>query len=100
MTYLTVSEVSRVMNLAARTVRAHCKSGRLPSIRVGRDYYVDADDARLFEQRHAGRPTERERAARKARDAEYLERREAVRVRRELQAIQASDGERQDAVDG
>jgi excisionase family DNA binding protein len=70
-THLSTTEAGKLMGLAKRTVCLHIKSGRLPAIRMGRDWFVDARDAKLFEKRPSGRPTKAERFARQRRDHEF-----------------------------
>lgn len=70
-THLSTNEAGKVMGLSERTVRRHIKSGRLPAIRRGRDWFVDPLAARSFQRRRSGRPTEKERFARQRRDQEF-----------------------------
>jgi predicted transcriptional regulator len=70
-THLSTAEAGKLMGLSHRAVCLYIKSGRLRAIRMGRDWFVDFRDAKLFEKRPAGRPTQGERAARQRRDQEF-----------------------------
>lgn len=45
--YIPVSELASRLSCSDETIRRQCRDGRIPAIKVGRDWRVDADKAIL-----------------------------------------------------
>jgi excisionase family DNA binding protein len=56
MEYLTTKEVAGKLGVSLRRVQAMIESGRLPAIKLGRDYVIRERDLKLVENRKVGRP--------------------------------------------
>jgi len=42
--YYTCEEIAELMGIKTSTVRAYCKNGKIPSLKIGRSYHVSAKD--------------------------------------------------------
>jgi excisionase family DNA binding protein len=56
MTLLTTNDAAARLGLSARRVRMLIDEGRLPAVRVGRDWLIQERDLRLVAVRPNGRP--------------------------------------------
>src|SRR5690242_8542241 len=61
---LTTVDAAHVLDVDASTVRRYIRDGKLPAVRVGRDYVITEDDLRAFVlERQAREKAERQEAA-------------------------------------
>lgn len=56
---LTTDDVAKLFGVSSRRVRMLIQAGRLPAVRVGRDWLVDRKDVALVRHRSPGRPSKR-----------------------------------------
>jgi excisionase family DNA binding protein len=56
MDFLTTKQVAEKLKITPRRVQALVTSGRLPAIKIGRDYLIKEADLTLVENRKVGRP--------------------------------------------
>ncbi len=48
MVYLTVADVARQLQISEDTVRRWLKSGKLPALKIGKEWRIDPDDLKTF----------------------------------------------------
>ena len=53
---LTTKEVAKKLNVSERRIRQFIAQGRLPAIKLGRDWIISKDDLEKVKGRKAGRP--------------------------------------------
>lgn len=56
MDFLTTKQVADKLGITARRVQALITDGKLPAIKIGRDYLIKEKDLKLVENRKVGRP--------------------------------------------
>jgi excisionase family DNA binding protein len=54
--HLTTKEVAQELQISPRRVQALIKAGRLPAVRLGRDWFINPADLSLIIGRKPGRP--------------------------------------------
>jgi len=53
---VSTKEAAQALGITTRRVLALIKSGRLPAVKVGRDWVLSKDDLKLIKNRPPGRP--------------------------------------------
>jgi excisionase family DNA binding protein len=53
---MTTHEAAKALGVSVRRVQAMIKSGRLPAQKVGRDWWITAEDVEKLKDRKVGRP--------------------------------------------
>jgi excisionase family DNA binding protein len=56
MDFLTTKQVAEKLGVTPRRVQALVTAGKLPAIKIGRDYLIKEKDLKLVEDRKIGRP--------------------------------------------
>jgi excisionase family DNA binding protein len=56
MNLIGTAEAGKRLRVSQDRVRALIKTGRLPAIKMGRDYFIDPEDLVLVKNRKPGRP--------------------------------------------
>lgn len=56
MEVLTTKQAAERLGITVRRVQALVSAGRLPAVKIGRDFVIKPSDLRLVEHRKAGRP--------------------------------------------
>ena len=59
MNLLSTGEAGERLGISAKRVFQLIQTGRLPAIKVGRNYAIDAGDLKLVKNRKPGRPRKR-----------------------------------------
>ena len=53
---LNTSQAAKALGVSVRRVQAMCESGRLPAVKIGRDWIIKKTDLNLVSIRKPGRP--------------------------------------------
>jgi len=54
--FISTSDTAKALGVSIRRVQAMCESGRLPAVKVGRDWVIKKSDLKLVKNRPPGRP--------------------------------------------
>lgn len=58
MVYLTVADVAKQLQISEDTVRRWIKSGKLPALKIGKEWRVDPEELKAFLAQSRKRPPE------------------------------------------